>query len=338
VTDLGVEASGGSILLKWTPKADAFSYNVYRDTKPDFTPDKTGGGNRVATGVNNEDLEAEEIQWIDSSDTQGGGNRIAIGVNEGNPATRAIQGTNSSGGVSAEVAANYFYVVTVVDSEGNESDPSNKVSTNEASSADASLAVELSSFTALADYTEVILKWETGSELGNLGFHVYRSEIGDGPFKKISELIEGAGNLAIGHTYEYLDQKVQPGKTYFYYLEDVDIHGSRNKSNMIQVTLKPLPKEYRLFQNYPNPFNPETWIPFQLPKANEVNIHIYNVTGEPVKTIPLGHKQAGVYVGKAKAAYWDGRNDMGEKLASGVYFYELQTETFRTIRRMMLLK
>ncbi|MBM3236898.1 T9SS type A sorting domain-containing protein [Candidatus Poribacteria bacterium] len=215
---------------------------------------------------------------------------------------------------------------------------------------DISLPVELSSFTASADDTKVTLKWETGNEIENIGFYVYRGETADGPFKKISKLIDGAGNLAMGHTYEYIDRKIEPNKTYFYYLEYVDIHGIRDKSNIIQATeaksdiiqvtvrLPKPPKEYKLFQNYPNPFNPETWIPFQLPKAGEVTIQIYSVTGQLVKTIELGDKRAGMYIDKSKAAYWDGRNNMGEKLASGPYFYELQAETFRSIRKMILLK
>jgi len=211
---------------------------------------------------------------------------------------------------------------------------------------DVSLPVELSSFTALADDTKVTLKWETGSEVGNLGFYVYRSETADGPFKKISELIEGAGNSAIGRTYEYIDKKVEGHKTYFYYLEDIDVQGIRDKSDAIQVTVplpknvntKPLPEKNRLFQNYPNPFNPETWIPFQLANPSEVNIRIYNATGQLVKSIPLGYKQAGMYVEKSKAAYWDGRNDMGEKVSSGIYFYELRAENFSDIRKMIVLK
>ena len=99
-----------------------------------------------------------------------------------------------------------------------------------------------------------------------------------------------------------------------------------------------VPAQTELSPNYPNPFNPETWIPFQLAKDSEVNIRIYNVTGQLIKTIQLGYKQAGMYIEKSKAAHWDGRNDMGEKSASGVYFYELRTEKFRTIGKMVLLK
>jgi len=230
----------------------------------------------------------------------------------------------------------YNYIVVGKDDSGNFGGHSNV-----AANADASKAVELSSFTALADDRKVTLKWETGSEVDNIGFYVYRSETKNGPFEKISELIEGAGNSAIGRTYGYIDKNIKPNKTYFYYLEDVDIHGIRNKNDTIQVTVplpeKP-PEENRLFQNYPNPFNPESWMPFQLAKGSEVNIRIYNVTGQLIKTIKLGSKQAGVYIEQSKAAHWNGRNDMGKKVASGVYFCELRAEKFRAIRKMILLK
>lgn len=206
---------------------------------------------------------------------------------------------------------------------------------------DVSLPVELSFFTALADDTKVILRWETGSEVGNIGFYVYRSETADGQFEKISKLIDGAGNSPIGSTYEYLDKNIEPNKTYFYYLEDIDVQGIRDKSETIKITVplpKKPPKETLLFQNYPNPFNSETWIPFQLAKASYADILIYDATGRIVKTIPLGLKQAEVYRDKSKVAYWDGRNKIGEKVASGVYFYELRTEAFRTIKKMFLVK
>ena len=224
----------------------------------------------------------------------------------------------------------------------NASIPAAGVITVYAIGADNPLPIELSSFTALADDTKVTLKWETGSELGNMGFYVYRSEMAGGPFKKISTLIEGAGNSGVGRNYEYIDKDVKLNKTYFYYLEDVDIHGIRHKSDTIQVIVKPSlpepPKEYKLFQNYPNPFNPETWIPFQLAKDSKVAIRIYNVTGQLIKTIELGYKPASAYIDKSKAAYWDGKNDNGEKLASGAYFYELRSEKFTAIRKMILLK
>jgi hypothetical protein len=251
--------------------------------------------------------------------------------------TRVAEGVTETTYVDTGLSEqDHYYIVIGKDGSGNFGGHSNEAT------ADSSLAVELSSFTALADGKKVTLKWQTSSEIGNIGFYVYRGENEDGPFKRISRLIKGAGYSAMGRAYEYIDQKVKTNRTYFYYLVNIDIHGARDKSDTIQATMKHawsnIHQEYRLFQNYPNPFNPETWIPFQLPKASEVNIRIYNAAGQLVKTINLGYKQAGVYTGKSNAVYWNGRNDIGEKLASGIYFYELRTETFSTIRKMILLK
>ena len=99
-----------------------------------------------------------------------------------------------------------------------------------------------------------------------------------------------------------------------------------------------LPKQTALLQNYPNPFNPETWIPFQLAQDAPVTISIYNTKGQLIRILYLGNQQAGIYVAKDKAAYWDGRNDMDEKVASGFYFYTLQAGGFKTTRRMVILK
>jgi len=93
-----------------------------------------------------------------------------------------------------------------------------------------------------------------------------------------------------------------------------------------------------LLQNFPNPFNPDTWIPYELPKDAPVTISIYNIKGQLVRELSLGDKEAGYYVIKSKSAYWDGRNDCGERIASGVYFYRLQAGKFNAMRRMVILK
>lgn len=99
-----------------------------------------------------------------------------------------------------------------------------------------------------------------------------------------------------------------------------------------------VPQTTLLYQNYPNPFNPETWIPYQLAEDAPVTIHIYNSKGQLVRTIALGNKQAGVYLNKDKAAYWDGRDSLGQKVASGVYYYTLKAGKFRATRKMVVLK
>ena len=98
------------------------------------------------------------------------------------------------------------------------------------------------------------------------------------------------------------------------------------------------PQETVLLPNYPNPFNPETWIPYQLSKPAEVNISIYAVDGTLVRTLDLGHQPVGTYQGKSRAAYWDGRNAVGEPVASGVYFYTFTTGEFTATRKMLIVK
>ena len=99
-----------------------------------------------------------------------------------------------------------------------------------------------------------------------------------------------------------------------------------------------IPKYSKLLQNYPNPFNPETWIPFQLAQDASVTISIYNAKGQFVRTISLGNKNAGVMVTKDRAAYWDGRDGLGEKVSSGVYFHTLEAGKFKVTRKMMIIK
>ena len=98
------------------------------------------------------------------------------------------------------------------------------------------------------------------------------------------------------------------------------------------------PKETVLLPNYPNPFNPETWIPYQLVQAADVQITIYDIEGAVVRQLDLGHQAAGFYTARSKAAYWDGRNTNGESVASGVYFYQFQTGDYSATRRMVILK
>jgi hypothetical protein len=99
-----------------------------------------------------------------------------------------------------------------------------------------------------------------------------------------------------------------------------------------------IPDRNLLGQNFPNPFNPETWIPYQLKDESEVTIQIYDVSGRLVRTINLGHKSPGIYVTREQAAYWDGRNNIGERMASGLYFYTLKTKSYAQTKRMLLLK
>ena len=115
-----------------------------------------------------------------------------------------------------------------------------------------------------------------------------------------------------------------------------DIH---NAFLSLQLTVGDVrPKDTILAQNYPNPFNPETWIPYQLSKSAEVSIHIHNVAGHLIRTLDLGLMPIGSYMTPSTAAYWDGKNAVGERVSSGIYFYTLQTPDFAATRRMVILK
>ena len=98
------------------------------------------------------------------------------------------------------------------------------------------------------------------------------------------------------------------------------------------------PKETTLLANYPNPFNPETWIPYQLAHRADVSIVIYAIDGKLVRRLDLGYQPIGMYQARSRAAYWDGRNAVGEAVASGVYFYTLTAGDFAATRRMLIRK
>ncbi len=99
-----------------------------------------------------------------------------------------------------------------------------------------------------------------------------------------------------------------------------------------------LPQKTALLPNYPNPFNPETWIPYQLATPESVSISIYSADGTLVRTLVLGNQVAGLYQNRSRAAYWDGKNDVGEAVSSGVYFYTLTAGEFSATRKMLILK
>ncbi len=98
------------------------------------------------------------------------------------------------------------------------------------------------------------------------------------------------------------------------------------------------PMQNQLLQNYPNPFNPETWIPYQLSQDSSVSVSIYDTTGKMIRSLSLGFQSAGFYNSRERAAYWDGKNALGESVASGIYFYQLTTPSFQQTRRLVIVK
>ena len=134
------------------------------------------------------------------------------------------------------------------------------------------------------------------------------------------------------------DLGVDGGSAYiFLTADDLNAPLSVEPSILSATTLGQV-KRNALFQNFPNPFNPETWIPYALAHDASVNIRIYDVQGQLVRQVGLGQQPAGSYLTREAAAYWDGKDQLGEAVSSGVYFYTLKGDTFQATRRMVILK
>ena len=112
--------------------------------------------------------------------------------------------------------------------------------------------------------------------------------------------------------------------------------GIQNLQNLLASLI--IPQETALLANYPNPFNPETWIPYQLAAPAEITLTIYDIGGQLVRRLDVGHQAAGMYQSLGRATYWDGRNGRGESVASGLYFYTLRAGEFAATRKMLIQK
>ena len=143
-----------------------------------------------------------------------------------------------------------------------------------------------------------------------------------------------AGAPALTHTAKTLQHYLQQTKA-----RGVGANFQRGLA-VLEELLEPflIPDASSLLHNYPNPFNPETWLPYQLAKSSDVTFSIYSVNGTLVRTLSLGYQAAGVYRSKSRAAYWDGRNALGEPVASGVYFYSLTAGDFIATGKMLIRK
>lgn len=194
--------------------------------------------------------------------------------------------------------------------------------------------VELSSFTAETGNGFITLKWTTQSETENYGFHVYRSQIKDGEYDRITNaLILGNGSSGEAHNYFYVDCNLTSGNTYYYKLADVDFAGNVKFHGPISATVSALPTEYSLSQNYPNPFNPATIINFSLKETGKVTLKIYNLQGKLIRTLVDADRLAGNH-----SVSWDGTDHRGRKTAAGTYIYSLHANGFTESKKLIFLK
>jgi hypothetical protein len=196
---------------------------------------------------------------------------------------------------------------------------------------DGPLPVELLGFNAASVSGGIELQWCTASETDNDFFEILRGTLSSGAFNRIATL-PSQGNSATGHHYEYLDRAVTAGRTYWYYLADVDLSGNRTEHRelMRSATMNgaaELPSDYAL-SCYPNPFNPSTTISFALPEAGLVKIAVYDVSGRWIQTLVNEERNAGNH-----SVTFDARN-----LPSGVYFARLEAGAFTMTRKMLLIR
>ncbi|KAA3606535.1 MAG: T9SS C-terminal target domain-containing protein [Calditrichaeota bacterium] len=206
------------------------------------------------------------------------------------------------------------------------------------------LPVEILDFRAFVSEGNVALNWETQSEVENAGFEVYRKSEKEEDFKLISSFktnteLKGLGTSAQGKIYSFTDENVILGETYFYKLVDVSFNGEKESHNEILITVESQEEftiqNLKLGQNFPNPFNPETEITYQIPKKSFVTISIFNLQGQLVRELVKKRKAQGTY-----KVSWDGTDESGNRVSSGIYFYQLKTGNgdFTQTKKMLLLK
>ncbi|MDE0682811.1 MAG: T9SS type A sorting domain-containing protein, partial [Candidatus Poribacteria bacterium] len=140
----------------------------------------------------------------------------------------------------------------------------------------------------------------------------------------------GAAHLTQEEVQHWLTQAQQANLT-----DATSVRGIRFLEQLLSAMI---PKETALLPNYPNPFNPETWIPYQLAQTADVALTIYDIQGRVVRDLDLGHQRPGIYQSRTRAAYWDGRNAIGEPVSSGVYFYTLTAGDFTATRKLLIRK
>ena len=146
---------------------------------------------------------------------------------------------------------------------------------------------------------------------------------------------------AVGVQWDAQDGGDDAGSVYIFDTEDdegLNIPLSVEPRGDFALTMFGGIKRTALLQNFPNPFNPETWIPYTLADDADVNVRIYDVEGKLVRKLDIGYQRAGSYLSREKAVYWDGRDQLGESVSSGIYFYTLKADAFSDTRRMVILK
>ena len=200
---------------------------------------------------------------------------------------------------------------------------------------DFSLPVELTRFEAISNNGAVNLNWVTESEIENLGFLIYRKAVGE-RFELLdsyrsNDNLKGQGSVTYRTDYNYTDEKVRVGQTYSYQLSDVDYTGKETRHDLVSVTVRS--RGVRMKSAYPNPFNPSTTFTVVLGEPTQLRVSIFNLLGQEVQRLMDKHQPEGEYT-----ISWNGRDQNGNNLPSGLYFIELQSGSTLQVQKAVLVR
>jgi hypothetical protein len=190
--------------------------------------------------------------------------------------------------------------------------------------------VELASFTAENKDGRIVLTWQTNSERNCYGYALERKS-GTSDYKQIA-FIAGSGTSNEPVLYSFVDDSLRAPGRYVYRLKQIDLNGAYHYSMAVLVEVTG-PLDFVLYPNYPNPFNPQTTIRYSLPARSEVRLEIFNIIGQRIRTLVDASKNTGYY-----KEIWDGRDDAGIEVPTGIYVIRLQAGKFSDAGKMLLLK
>ena len=194
--------------------------------------------------------------------------------------------------------------------------------------------VELSNFSISSVAGRVVIEWTTQTETENLGFLVFRSTSPTGAKERMNkDMIIGALNSETHNDYRWEQPIDEEGVIYYYWIADVATDGTMRFYGPKRIQTLGAPDAYALQQNYPNPFNPSTTITYSLMEPGSVELKVYNLVGQLVRDLVQGEQLAGEY-----SIEWNGFDNSGSRAPSGLYFYAINVNGFREIRKMALTK
>ncbi len=195
---------------------------------------------------------------------------------------------------------------------------------NAVNPSDVPLPVELTSFSAKVQGSTVKLEWKSATEVNSYGYEIQK-KTSENNWTKVG-FVQGAGNSNSPKKYSFVDKNLVGGTKFVYRLKVIDIDGSFEYSDEINVEVKPA--KFELLQNYPNPFNPTTNIRFTLPETQNVKLDVYNMLGEKVTTLLDRKMEAGFHSVNFDAS----------QLSNGIYIYRIQAGNFTQVKKMILMK